>query len=124
MRATVRTSPGPVLREDQLTRLLNLCQSELERKWVRLVDRMGLKLPSHGQYLVKDCGVRPDFLYEREGVAIFVDGPHHEYPERQERDRTQDACMEDSGWTIIRFGHRDNWQPIIEQHPNIFGAGR
>ena len=121
MRATVRTSPGPVLREDQLTRLLNLCQSELERKWVRLVDRMGLKLPSHGQYLVKDCGVRPDFLYEREGVAIFVDGPHHDTPAQQDTDERQQDALEDYGLTVVRFHHAADWEPLLRRYPSLFG---
>jgi len=121
MRATVRTSPAPVLREDQLTRLLNLCQSELERKWIRLVDRMGLKLPSHGQYLVKDCGVRPDFLYEREGVAIFVDGPHHDTPAQQDTDERQQDALEDYGLTVVRFHHAADWEPLLRRYPSLFG---
>lgn len=122
MKADVRTSPGPVPRDDQLTRLLNLCQSELERRWVRLVDRMGLKLPSHAQHLVKDCSVRPDFLYENEGVAIFVDGPYHDAADQREKDDAQQDALEDYGLTVIRFHHAAEWEPLLRRYPSLFGT--
>ena len=122
--AEVMSSPTPLPRAAHLERLRRQCQSGLERGWLDFLEQSNLSLPSRAQVFIQACGTRPDFVYDEVQTAVYVDGPHHEYPERQERDRTQDACMEDSGWTIIRFGHRDNWQPIIEQHPNIFGAGR
>ena len=64
---------------------------------------------------------RPDFFYEREHAAIYVDGPHHLYPERQQRDRVQVECMEDSGFTVVRFGLLESWESIIEKYPSIFG---
>ncbi|MCG8554869.1 MAG: endonuclease domain-containing protein [Proteobacteria bacterium] len=109
-------------REDQLTRLLNLCQSELERKWARMVDRMGLKLPSDAQRLVESCGVRPDFLYRDEGVAIFIDGPPHDTPEQRAKDDEQQDALEDHGLTVIRFHHTEEWEPILRRYPTLFGT--
>ena len=122
MQASVRTSPAPVPREDQLTRLFNLCQSDLERKWARMVDRMGLKLPSDAQRLVESCGVRPDFLYRDEGVAIFVDGPPHDAPEQRAKDDEQQDALEDHGLTVIRFHHTEEWEPILRRYPTLFGT--
>ena len=56
-------------------------------------------------------------------VAIYVDGPQHDYHDRQSRDQQQTTCMEDAGWTVIRFGHADNWEKILGRYPNIFGEG-
>ena len=120
--ATVRVSPAPVGREDHVTRLMNLCQSELERDWVRLVDRMGLKLPSDAQRVVQNCGVRPDFLYREEGAAIFIDGPPHDTPHQRMKDDEQRDTLEDHGLTVIRFHHRADWQQIIERYPTLFGT--
>ncbi len=120
--ASVRTSPAPVPREDQVTRLLNLCQSGLEREWVRMIDRMGLKLPSDAQKIIKACSVCPDFLYQRESVTIFVDGPHHDMPEQQATDGEQRDRLEDHGLTVIRFHHGSDWEAIIQRYPDLFGT--
>ena len=122
MRASVRTSPAPIPRDAQLMRLLNLCQSDLERRWVGMVDRMGLKLPSDAQRLVDACTVRPDFLYLDEGAAIFVDGPHHDTPEQQTTDDKQQDALEDYGLTVIRFHHAAEWEPILRRYPTLFGT--
>jgi very-short-patch-repair endonuclease len=73
---------------------------------------------------VEDCKTRPDFFYEDHNAAIYVDGPVHEYPERQQRDHAQNACMEDKGYAVIRFGHADDWHAIVGRYPSIFGRGK
>jgi len=125
MNATVKISPTANPPAVHLERLMRLCQSDLEREWLRFLDEHNLRLPSKAQVFFESCRTRPDFLYEVKDlqVAIYVDGPHHEYPERQERDKAQTTCMENLGWTVIRFGHKDEWQNIIAQYPNIFGGG-
>jgi very-short-patch-repair endonuclease len=52
---------------------------------------------------------------------VYVDGPHHEYPERLARDAAQAELMEDYGYTVIRFGHREDWPAKLAQFPNVFG---
>jgi len=54
--------------------------------------------------------------------VIYVDGPVHEYPERAERDKQQTDCLEDLGYTVIRFGHKDDWGGIISKFPHVFGV--
>jgi hypothetical protein len=29
--------------------------------------------------------------------------------------------MEDFGYTVIRFGHDDDWTEIINRYPHVFG---
>jgi len=120
--ASIRTSPAPIPREDQLTRLLNLCQSDLEKKWVRTADQMGLKLPSDAQRLLDECAIRPDFQYRTEGAVIFVDGPHHDSPEQQATDTQQQDRLEDHGYTVIRFHHSADWESIFLRYTSLFGT--
>lgn len=119
---SVETSPGVRPRAEHLQALLNLCASQLEREWLQLIEANNLRLPSHAQKLIENCGTRPDFLYEKQQVAVYIDGPPHDYPDRQERDKTQTNCMEDTGWTVIRFGYRDDWKAIIDRNPGTFGG--
>ena len=39
-----------------------------------------------------------------------------------DRDRQQAECMEDLGWTVIRFAHHDDWDAILERHKGTFGG--
>ncbi len=119
---TAKTSPSALSREEHLKRLHNLCQSDLEHEWLNFMEQRNLTLPSHAQKLVESCHTRPDFLYEKDCVAIYVDGPHHQFASRKERDTSQAECMEDIGYTVVRFDVRDDWDKIIVKHPHIFGV--
>jgi very-short-patch-repair endonuclease len=120
--ATVRVSPVAASRADHLQSLLNLCDSELERKWLEFLDEHGYRLPSKAQVLIEACQTRPDFLYEDALAAVYIDGPHHEYPERQTRDTAQAECMEDRGYTVIRFSLTQDWKAVAARYPSVFGA--
>jgi very-short-patch-repair endonuclease len=54
-------------------------------------------------------------------VAIYVDGPPHDYPERQQRDQAQGDCMMNAGYLVIRFKHTDDWQNVIAEFPSVYG---
>lgn len=117
-----KSSPSALSREEHLKRLHNLCQSDLEHEWLDFMEQRNLTLPSHAQKLVESCHTRPDFLYEKDCIAIYVDGPHHEYASRKERDKAQSECMEDIGYTVVRFDIKDDWEKIIAKHPHVFGV--
>jgi hypothetical protein len=53
-----------------------------------------------------------------------VDGPPHDFPERQQRDADASARMEDLGITVLRFHHEDDWADIIARYPNVFGVAQ
>jgi very-short-patch-repair endonuclease len=73
--------------------------------------------------LVKECSTKPDFLYEGAGsVAIYVDGPVHDFPDRHKRDVEQTEAMEDRGYMVLRFSHSDDWDAIIDKYPSVFGV--
>jgi very-short-patch-repair endonuclease len=104
-RADVNASPVPLPRAEHLSQLMRQCGSDLERDWLRLIGEQGLRLPSHAQVLV-ESKTRPDFL-QREARGVLT--AHTTYPERRERDHAQTDCMEDAGYTVLRFGTHDDW---------------
>jgi ATP-dependent helicase YprA (DUF1998 family)/very-short-patch-repair endonuclease len=118
----VRNSPGSKTRSAHLDGLMAQTDSALERRWLELLEARGHRLPERAQALLSRCKTRPDFLYDAAHVAVYIDGPHHEYPERQTRDAAQTDCLEDLGFTVIRFIHTDDWTSILDRFPNVFGV--
>ena len=122
--AEVEHVPGAESKENHLAKLLAACGSELERKWLRFLDERGYTLPSHAQYLVNEAKTRPDFAYADFPVAVYIDGPIHDYPDRAARDKIQETALEDLGYTVLRFAHDAEWESIIQRYPSVFGGGR
>ncbi|MBF6596052.1 MAG: DEAD/DEAH box helicase [Thermaceae bacterium] len=120
-RVEVESAPGGKSKAEHIEELMRTAGSELEKKWVRYLDERNLRLPTKGQLLIEACGTRPDFFYNEEQVAIYIDGPVHDYPHRQERDRTQSARMLSKGYMVIRFGHDEDWDVVLAKHPDVFG---
>jgi len=120
--STARVSPQAISRAEHLQRLQNLCQSDFERAWLDYLEDHHYNLPSHAQKLIESCHTRPDFLYEKDCVAIYVDGFHHLFEERRQRDIAQTECMENLGYTVVRFGIQDDWEKVIAKYPHVFGG--
>jgi len=96
-------------------------ESELERRFIRFLEERGLRLPDEAQVHFESAGTRPDFVYRAHSAVIYVDGPAHDYPDRQARDETQAAAMRDLGFRVIRFRHYDDWDQIVETYKAVFG---
>ncbi len=111
--------------KDHYERLLARCESGLERQWLELVRDAGLPLPDAAQERVPDCGTRPDFFYRAALVAVYVDGPHHLYPERAARDVTQNTCMDRAGYRVLRFGtDPSEWPAQFAEYEAVLRASR
>ncbi|MGH9065327.1 MAG: helicase-related protein, partial [Acidimicrobiales bacterium] len=123
-RAEVAVSPGPAGRDRHLASLLGLAGSGLEREWLELLAAGGWRLPDQAQRLLAAAGTRPDFTYDAAHVAVYVDGPAHDHPERAGRDAAAEAALEDQGWQVVRFPARGGWAATLASHPGVFGAGR
>lgn len=104
MRANRRVDTAPEL----------ALRSELHRLGLRFRKDLRLKLGS--------ASVRPDIVFTRAKVAVFVDGcfwhrcpEHGQMPKANrgywapkldrnvERDRANDAALVDAGWKVLRF---------------------
>lgn len=125
-RAEVVTSPTAEPRALHLERLRKACASELERRFLDLLEAKGLRLPDHAQHCLDVPGgmTVPDFYYADQGVAVYVDGPPHDFPDRQERDAALTAALMDVGITTLRFHHEDDWPRLLEENAAVFGGGR
>jgi very-short-patch-repair endonuclease len=55
-------------------------------------------------------------------AAVFVDGPVHAYPDVAQRDERAAECLEDAGWSVIRFSHDEtSWPEVVRRWPSVFG---
>ncbi len=108
-------------RAEHYERLKKLAGSSLETKWLDLIYKNGLILPTHAQELIQSCHTRPDYLYNDKYVAIYIDGPIHDSPDQADKDRRIQEDLEDNGWHVIRFRYDHDWQEIIAANENIFG---
>jgi very-short-patch-repair endonuclease len=118
---SLESSPVGQDRSAHLEQLLRRADSDLEKKWVNLLEKHHLRLPDKSQELMEGCHTRPDFIYHNHQTVIYVDGSPHQFPERQQRDQQQQNCLEDTGYTVLRFGLEDDWLVIFKKYPDIFG---
>lgn len=119
--ARAESSPGGSTRADHLAELKRLTASDLERQWLDRIEGLGLRLPSQAQYHIAPCRTKPDFFYSEQQVAVYIDGPAHDFPDRARRDADQTEAMEDAGLTVLRFHHQDDWDRILGRYPHVFG---
>jgi ATP-dependent helicase YprA (DUF1998 family)/very-short-patch-repair endonuclease len=121
--STTRSSSTYRTRPEHLDRLVRAAESQLERSWLEAVERARYRLPTRTQHYLEAVNARPDFLYEDEFVAVFVDGPPHRYPNVQERDAAAQARLEDAGYYVLRFPEDPRaWPAIFEANPSVFGG--
>jgi very-short-patch-repair endonuclease len=120
--STVASSKGADGREAHLTKLRARADSELERSFLDLIERERRRLPSDTQRLIASARARPDFVYEAEQVAVFIDGPHHDFDDVAQRDREATDRLEDLGWAVVRLRHDVDWSAILDAYPSVFGT--
>jgi len=84
-------------------RTFTLTDSELERRFIRLVRRAGLPVPLT-QHLVN--GVRVDFYWPELRLIVETDGlRYHRTPSQQAKDRIRDQGHAAQGFIVLRFTH-------------------
>ncbi|MGC4768889.1 protein kinase domain-containing protein [Micromonospora sp. DT44] len=111
-------------RTEQLARLTARSDTALEAKLITWLKKRGLRLPDEAQILVTEALAQPDYVYRLPGatVAVFVDGPVHEYDEVAQRDREAEERLRDAGWDVIRFPYDADWAAIAAEHQYCFGT--
>ncbi len=120
----VESSPRAMTREEHVARILRLCQSDLERRWIQFLAEGGWNLPSDAQYRLQKLRIQADFYYRDQQVVVFVDGPVHDTPERSAQDVAQVDALLDAGFPlVVRFHHASNWAAVLKQYPSVFGTG-
>jgi very-short-patch-repair endonuclease len=125
--ASVAVGAGGEERAEQLERLKQACDSDLEKRFLELLEQHGYRLPDDAQRIVEGYYVRPDFAYHTDGmdVAVFIDGPFHDSGHQHEKDEQARTKLEDeAGWLVLRFHHHDaesGWLKTFAENTGIFG---
>jgi very-short-patch-repair endonuclease len=84
-------------------RTFRLTDSELERHFLRIVEKAGLPPPLTRQVV---NGFRVDFFWPDLGLVVETDGlTYHRTPSQQARDRVRDQAHLGAGLTPLRFTH-------------------
>ena len=93
---------GP-LRSILGARIFRLTDSELERRFLRIVERARLPYPLTQQNV---ASFRVDFFWPDLGLIVETDGlTYHRTPSQQARDRVRDQTHLAAGMTPLRFTH-------------------
>ncbi len=122
MRSITQATGGSRDVEAAIAKLRAATASSLEDAWLDYLVEHRLRLPSSAAHLVEAARCRPDFLYERDYVAVFIDGPVHDYPDIQLRDEAATNRLRTLGWSVVRFGYQDDWSQIFASRSDIFGV--
>lgn len=87
-----------------------LTDSELERRFLRLVAQSGLPVPDTQRYVSSH---RVDFVWPELGLVVETDSlRYHRTPLEQSRDRARDHAHLAAGLTAVRFTHQQvRWDP-------------
>jgi very-short-patch-repair endonuclease len=92
-------------------RTFRMTDSELERRFLEIVDSLGLERP-----LTRDFvnGFRVDFQWPALGLVVETDGlRYHRTPAQQTRDRRRDQAHTAAGLAQLRFTHEQ-----VRHEPN------
>jgi very-short-patch-repair endonuclease len=107
LRREVRDRVGPgaaAIRAVLDAATFRLTDSELERRFLRLVRRAGLPVPLTRQRV---NGFRVDFYWPELRLIVETDGlRYHRTPTQQSRDRARDQALVAAGFVVLRFTHR------------------
>ena len=80
-----------------------LTDSELERRFLRLIRGTGLPTPQTGVWV---SGFKVDFFWPDLGLVVETDGlRYHRTAAQQSRDRQRDQAHAAAGLTTLRFSH-------------------
>jgi hypothetical protein len=120
--STVNASPVALSRAEHVAELKLLCGSDFERAWLDFVDRANLRLPDKAQHRIAACDTVADFYYSASGAAIYIDGKHHDYADIAARDQAINRCLNDAGYSVIRFPkERAAWPDVVRRNQWLFG---
>jgi ATP-dependent helicase YprA (DUF1998 family) len=126
--ATARVAHGRTYEEQyQWLKERRDTASNLEDQFLDELHLARHRLPDLAQHR-PEPGVyaEADFFYEREdlkGIAVFVDGPHHDEPTRWEQDSRERRRLEDMGYRVIVIRYDRPIKDQIVSHADVFGRG-
>ena len=101
--------------------------SSLEAKFLEELHKARHRLPDRAQYRPEQqVYAEADFFYDRDclkGIAVFIDGSHHDEPARKEQDSRERRKLEDMGYRVIIIRYDKSLAEQIKAHADVFGRG-
>jgi superfamily II DNA/RNA helicase/very-short-patch-repair endonuclease len=96
--------------------------SAMERQLLDYLYLNGLRLPDRAQINMSNlgCYVSADFVFDKERIAVFVDGSVHDQNWVADGDTFKRECLERLGWETLVWHHRQPLSDFIAAHPHIF----
>jgi len=101
--------------------------SNLEAQFLETLFTFRRRLPDRTQFR-PEAGVyaEADFYYDRDdlrGVAVFVEGPHHDAPAQSEADQRERKKLEDLGYRVIVIRYDRPLADQVSEKADVFGPG-
>ena len=96
--------------------------SDMERKLLDYLYQNGLRLPDRAQVNMSHlgCYVSADFVYDRERIAVFIDGSVHDDAQIAKDDGYKRECLERLGWETLVWYYQQKLSDFVSAHQHIF----
>jgi very-short-patch-repair endonuclease len=97
-------------------------QSDMERQLLDFLFNNGLRLPDQAQVNMSrlGCYTSADFVFDKERIAVFIDGSVHDHERVAREDTFKRECLERLGWETLVWYYRQPLSDFIAAHPHIF----
>ncbi|MCS7000112.1 MAG: DEAD/DEAH box helicase [Candidatus Kapabacteria bacterium] len=98
-------------------------RSELERRFLRVLDEGDHRLPDHVQKSIAEPRCVVDFFYAP-NVCVFCDGSAHDHPDQQREDTSIRQQLRARGYRVIVIRYDRDLREQVAAYPEVFGVGR
>ena len=95
--------------------------SSAEPEFLDFLEEHGFRPPDEAQKHIVEPPANPDFYYRDEAACVFIDGRHHLYEHRKDRDAETDRRLREAGYEVIRFTPETPWEETARAHAWVLG---